>query len=308
MNRGLVRHRCVFGDDASSISAAHKYVYPDVPYDIDNYHIIDDMMGMRRYFRNRLKTSITERKKFQYKVDERVFTKEGSDYTQPLEMAKADEQEMTFLSHSIDILVHWMQHDVLNMPGIEPASRYTLFDFVLHELNQLAKRHPHRIKAVCTTLKNQKYFLLAFTEVLNTKFQSIADKFVFPLEKIWEMCALQRCQNGSERYAVRSVPLQDYFGIEFDEVEDAVLKALDTTERTSSMVENLHSRLRPYFYLRREIGFGYLDLLRFYLNRTPFLRSERMERKGRTPAEILAGKPHPHWLEMLGYQRFRKAA
>ena len=74
------------------------------------------------------------------------------------------------------------------------------------------------------------------------------------------------------------------------------------------MVENLHSRLRPYFYLRREIGFGYLDLLRFYLNHTPFLRSEREERKGKTPTEILTGKAHPHWLEMLGFQRFKQAA
>jgi len=144
--------------------------------------------------------------------------------------------------------------------------------------------------------------------VLDTKFQAIADEFVFPLETIWEMCALQRCQHGSDRYAVRSLPLQDYLGVEFDDVEDAVLNALDSTERTSSMVENLHSRLRPYCYLRREIGFGYLDLLQFYLNHTPFLRSERAERQGKTPTEILTGKPHPHWLEMLGYQRFKKAA
>ncbi len=74
------------------------------------------------------------------------------------------------------------------------------------------------------------------------------------------------------------------------------------------MVENLHSRLRPYFYLRREIGFGYLDLLRFYLNHTPFMRSEKSERRGKTPAEILNVKPHAHWLEMLGYKRFKKAA
>lgn len=149
---------------------------------------------------------------------------------------------------------------------------------------------------------------MAFTEVLNDKFKLIAEEFVFPLEKIWEMCALQRCKHSSDGYAVRSLPLQDYFQADFDDVEDAVLEALDSTERTSSMVENLHSRLKPYFILRREIGFGYLDLLRFYLNHTPFQRSAREERKGKTPTEILTGQKHPHWLEMLGYQRFKKAA
>jgi len=298
----------VFGDDASSLRAAHKYVFPNTPYDIDNFHIIKDMMDMRRYFRNSLKSAITNRKTLQEKVNKKLLSKKLETYHKQLETAIMKEKEIKQLSKSLDTLVGWMQHDILNMPGLAPEPRYELFDFVLHELELLAKQHPHRIQSVCTTLKNQKYFLLAFTEVLDKKFQDIADDFVFPLERIWEMCALQRCQHSGDRYAIRSLPLQDYFGFEFDEVEDAVLQALDSTERTSSMVENLHGRLRPYFYLRREIGFGYLDLLRFYLNHTPFQRSGREARKGKTPAEILAGKSHVHWLEMLGYQRFRKAA
>lgn len=215
---------------------------------------------------------------------------------------------MNFLSSTIDTLVNWMQHDVLNMPGLPPESRYELFDFVLMELKKLALQHPHRIQPICTKLKNQKYFLLAFTEVLDDKFQKIADKYIFPLEKIWQMCALARCKHSSDKYAIRSLPLQDYFGSDFDAIEDDVLQALDSTERTSSMVENLHSRLRPYFYLRREIGFGYLDLLRFYMNHTPFLRSARKERQNKTPTEILTGSPHIHWLEMLGFKRFNRAA
>jgi len=297
-----------FGDAACSIKAASNYVYPKVPYDIDNFHIIKDLMDMRRYFRNCLKTAITNRITLQEKVDKAILTKKMTNYNNQLEVANMKEEEVKYLSQSIDVLVSWMQHDILNMPGLEPESRYELFDFVLYELDQLAKCHPHRIQSVCTTLKNQKQFLLAFTEVLNNKFEIIADEFVYPLEKIWEMCALQRCQHSSNTYAIRSLPLQDYFDTDFDEVEDAVLKALDTTERTSSMVENLHSRLKPYFYLRREIGFGYLGLLQFYLNHTPFQRSERSERQGKTPTEILSGKAHPHWLEMLGYQRFKKTA
>jgi len=36
--------------------------------------------------------------------------------------------------------------------------------------------------------------------------------------------------------------------------------------------------------------------------------SAKEERQGKTPAAILTEQPHPHWLEMLGYQRFQKAA
>ena len=39
------------------------------------------------------------------------------------------------------------------------------------------------------------------------------------------------------------------------------------TPRSSALVENLNSRLRTYFTLRRHLGGSYLDLLRFFLNR-----------------------------------------
>jgi hypothetical protein len=48
-------------------------------------------------------------------------------------------------------------------------------------------------------------------------------------------------------------------------------------------------------------GTGYLELLQFFLNHRRFLRSERTERVDKSPAELLTGQPHPHWLEMLGY-------
>ncbi len=55
-----------------------------------------------------------------------------------------------------------------------------------------------------------------------------------------------------------------------------------------------------------EVQQGKYDSLWVY---TPFLRSAREERQGKTtPTEILTGASHPHWLEMLGYQRFKKAA
>ena len=52
-----------------------------------------------------------------------------------------------------------------------------------------------------------------------------------------------------------------------------------------------------------EVGHGYLDLLRFFLNHHRYPRSDRPERVGKSPAELLNGHPHPHWLELLGYRR-----
>ena len=51
------------------------------------------------------------------------------------------------------------------------------------------------------------------------------------------------------------------------------------------------------------MGSGYLELVQFFLNHRRFLRSEHAERVDKSPAELLTGQAHAHWLEMLGFNR-----
>ena len=51
---------------------------------------------------------------------------------------------------------------------------------------------------------------------------------------------------------------------------EAVGDALKQTPRASSMVENLNSRLRNYFFLR-SFGDSYLSLLQFFVTTAAFL-------------------------------------
>ena len=85
----------------------------------------------------------------------------------------------------------------------------------------------------------------------------------------------------------------------------AVQDLADHVVRASSLVENYNGRLRNYFFLRRVLGPDYLQLLQFFLNHRRYLRSEHPERVGRSPAELLTGQHHPHWLELLGHTMFR---
>jgi len=68
---------------------------------------------------------------------------------------------------------------------------------------------------------------------------------------------------------------------------------MQQTPRASSLVENLNSRLRNFF-LRRQLGPQYLDLLQFFLNHRTFMRSECPERARVPPIDD--GQPHAHWL------------
>lgn len=88
---------------------------------------------------------------------------------------------------------------------------------------------------------------------------------------------------------------------------EAVKEAMKSTPRASSLVENLNSRLRNYFFLRKQLGSDYLELLRFFLNHRTFKESRKRERVGKSPRELLTGEKQPHWLELLGFEIFQQA-
>ena len=52
-------------------------------------------------------------------------------------------------------------------------------------------------------------------------------------------------------------------------------------------VADVNSRLRNFFFLRRQLGKDYLTLLQFFLNHRRYLRSEDPTRVGKSPAELL---------------------
>ena len=298
----------VIADDGSGLRAGHEIVFPNTPCDADHFHITKTLMELRRFFRNKLKTAISYCLSIESKLEKSIAMGQQEKHIEKYKLAIGHKEKILSLSTSIDILVSWMEHDVLYMAGSNPKMRRELYNFIMDEFRRLENIHPNRIRAVRITLKRQRNLLLAFTDVLNEKFTLIANQSSLPLEAIWKMCELQRCKQGGHHYASRCLPLQIELGKKYDDIQDAVIAALSSTERTSSMVENLNSRVKPYFFLRKEIGNGYLDLLKFYLNHTPFLRSENPKRAGKSPTELLTGKPHANWLELLEFKQFKRPA
>ena len=77
--------------------------------------------------------------------------------------------------------------------------------------------------------------------------------------------------------------------------------------RASSLVEDLNSRLRNYLSLRKQLSPLHLNLLQFFLNHRQFMRSECEERMDKSPKVLIIGESYPHWLVMLGFERFQQA-
>ncbi|MGZ3237215.1 MAG: hypothetical protein ACXU8A_07560, partial [Burkholderiaceae bacterium] len=169
-------------------------------------------------------------------------------------------------------------------------------------------RHPHRINAIVTSLQYRRKALLDVADALNDQFVQLAKQYKMSIQTIWNVCYTTRYGIDHCSYHEQSSALEGLIGEKYDEIEDAVLAILAKTHRCSSMVENLHSRLRPYLDEQKSISQKILGLLQFYLNHWPFMRSQHERLKDKTPAEAMTGTPHPPWLEMLGFACFKRPA
>lgn len=87
----------------------------------------------------------------------------------------------------------------------------------------------------------------------------------------------------------------------------SVAASLSPAARKTLAIAVLSKTQRNYFFRRRQLAPQSLDWLRFFLNHRTCMRSERPERVGKSPTQLITGPPHAHWLELLGFQRFQRA-
>src|SRR4029077_21071947 len=142
--------------------------------------------------------------------------------------------------------------------------------------------------------------VLAFAAQRDADLGAVAADFQVPPAVTRAVLHLQALDVCDARRGPREASLRHQLRGRFYELREAVAALARGTVRASSVVENLNSRLRNYFFLRRHLGPDYLHLLQFFLNHHRFLRSERAERVDHSPAELLTGRRHAHWLDLLG--------
>jgi hypothetical protein len=278
---------------------------PFVPCDADVWHPLRDVGEAVRFLENRAYNAIAACDKLQRQL-------RGKPSDEPLRqrtlVAQSEQDRAIALADGAAVLADWLRRDVLSLAGPEHQHRRELFDFVLGELRALRVSCEHRLGPVYSMLAGQKEDLLRFCARLDADVADLALYAKVPEAVVREMVHVQEMAQTSQGKWRRDATLREQLGGRYHEVSSLVEALREGVVRASSVVENYNSRLRNYFFLRKEIGGGYLELLRFFLNHRRFLRSEHPERVGKSPAELLSGESHPHWLEMLGYQRFSQAA
>jgi hypothetical protein len=292
-------------DAGKGLRAGVRQALPGVPCRADVWHPLRDLGEAVRFLENRAYDAIKTADKLAARLARRPADAASRERA---EAACREQGRAIALADDVALLAGWLRRDVLAVAGPPHAQRRESFDFVLAQLQERRGQCEHRLGPVCSLLGGQQEDLLGFAEQMDVDVSSLSAYAQVSREAVREMIAIQEMAQTDGRRWRREGALRKQLGDRYEALSELVEALRSGVVRASSVVENYNSRLRNYFFLRKEVGGGYLELLRFFLNHRRFLRSEHASRVGKSPAELLSGESHPHWLEMLGYRRFSAAA
>ena len=294
-------------DAGKGIRVGQKAAWGDKPCHGDVWHIFDQCAALCRNLAKKAQGATTKREELERKMESAKLKGQGNKLSAKLTKARKNEAELLNKFADIKILLYWLRIDILSLAGPDWSERMELMNFIIEELERRESKTHKGIKALRVALSNQKGDLLAFAEVIDHKLGDIAQKFNISLSQVREICFLLKKSLSTNVYWQKWNQLYQQLSDKFLPVKEAVESAMKSTPRASSLVENLNSRLRNYFFLRKHLNSDYLDLLRFFLNHRTFQESRVPERVGKSPTELMTGKKHPHWLELLGFELFQRA-
>jgi hypothetical protein len=302
-DRGL-KPDATIADAGTGLRAGQDLAWPGKPCRGDIFHALRDLGQLATFLDNRAYGAIDACDRLERRMDRAKRQGKGNAHSKRLALVRQEQARAIALADDVATLVGWMQHDVLAVAGPDHPSRCQLFDLVVAELEARQTLCPHRIGPLVKALRNQRDSLLAFAVVLDEQLADLAREFQVAPTLVRELLQVDALDPYSPTRWQRDAQLHRHLGERYWALRQAVAAVASQTVRASSVVENLNSRLRSYFFLRRNLGPDYLDLLQFFLNHRVLARSEHPERVAKSPAELMTGKDQPHWLELLGYQRF----
>lgn len=295
-------------DFGTGLRAGQKQAVPNLPCRGDLFHALKSLGDVATALENRAYRAIDDHRVFQEKQQshERRHGRKDLSLAAKIRSAAPEESTAIALADDVRLLIDWLQTDVWPVAGPSHDERRDLYDFVLAEFRDRVGSAGSALRKACTTLANHRDDLLAFAQELDNELAAIAASYEVPPTLAREVLQQIAANPNRPDYWQREADLHRRSHGRLHELRSAIEPLRQRTVRASSVIENLNSRLRGYFFLRRQVGPEYLDVLRFFLNHRRFVRSDRPDRKDHSPRELLTGEAHPHWLDLLGYRRFTR--
>lgn len=298
-------------DGGLGLRKGQAEAWPDVSCHGDVFHALQPFLGLTTYLDRRALDTIAVSDSIRKKLSRPRRFSERDRYkalAKQLIASERESEQAIQLSDDIQTLYQWLKDDILSLIGPPLAERRSLLNFVIEELKRRESLCFHKIHPVRAFLENHQDNLLQFASQIDKGLLSVAKEFKVCVNHVRSLYELQKVPFSSLLRWQQERALRSQLGKRLYGIESSIKKILDETVRASSVVENLNSRLRNYFTLRRHLGKEYLWILQFFLNHRRFMRSEKPERVGKSPRELMTGQTHSHWLELLGFKLFKQAA
>ena len=293
-------------DGGKGLRSGQREAWPDVPCRGDVFHALYDIGKVVTFLENRAQSALETVLSLETKTAKAKKKNQGTKYSRHLGHARKEAKAAEELKNDISTLSIWLKNDILSITGPDLAARRDLLDFVIDELLSREPQSPHRIKPVRRLLESQGEDLLRFVEDLDKSLEELSNAHDVSLHLTRQVFDLQAISTKENHYWERAQELYSKIGGRFYDLQEVIQSLIEETVRASSIAENLNSRLRNYFFLRKTLNNDYLELLQFFFNHRRFMRSSRPERVGKSPKELLTGEPHDHWLELLGHSLFKR--
>ena len=304
-SRGL-SPQCTVADFGLGLRAGQREVWGPLPCQGDVFHLQREL-GQAVYF--------LEKQAYKAIVREGVFSRKPAK-TRRNQLAEEESwfrmqaiRDMDAAIASADnlaLLEKWVA-ELLQLSGPTTQERRDLLLWIAQEMKRLERAAPLRIGPARRLLEGHLDELLLFASTLDQRLHILASDLGINELALRDLFKALMMPDGNAKWSLMATlraALRENFHLAEARVVELIRNA---PARASSLVENINSRLRSYFFLRRQLGPGYLHLLRFFLNHHRFVRSDNPDRRGRSPAEVLAGRSLPLWLETLGLSTGRAA-
>jgi len=232
-------------DAGQGLRAGQQAAWSDTPCHGDVFHIQRQCDGLANTLQHLAKDATSRRQKLQAKIEHGSHRGPDDELATQLALARQTETQAHGLARDIRTLTQWRRHDVLALAGPALATRQDLFDFLVEELARRELGDARRIRPVRVALQNQRDTLLAFASVLDDKLAGIAQAHAIAEPLVREACL----PSTSPAYWQGWNRLRAVTGCKFHALSAAVSRAMAQTPGSSSLVENLNSRLRTYLTL-----------------------------------------------------------
>ncbi len=121
-------------DGASGLVKGHEEVLANTKIRHDHFHIIKDMKDCGMFLQNEIASTVTETLKLYNRANKGSNEIKKSKFTEAWNTALTKLGILEDTYNTFQLLVHWLQYEVLQLAGYPPEKRAMLYDFIIAEL------------------------------------------------------------------------------------------------------------------------------------------------------------------------------